>query len=290
MVKLLSSNARRGKPLVRRARNCSLLTLGLVIGFLSGQVVAAERGITLAHPFRPDSVLSEWGRFIQQDVAKSAGVRVEVIGAGKFGRSEDLYEAVNSGYVDMAIVSAEVLAERSGGWNVLSIPTLVPDDSVSLNLRHSDKFRRALEDVLSDRGAVATTVVWRPRGILSTVNPIRTPQDLRGRKVSAYASDRRFLESVGASTVRLFASEVPQALMVGVIDSVIVDPEVWSRGAIWSQFEGGYLTWSLKTSVFSSAYVLIVSRNVELDLGNRRWESFYQGLISAADEFERYDR
>ena len=156
------------------------------------------------------------------DKATDGRYRVEVFPNEQLGSQQEVLQLVKSGAIEMAIVSGTQLENVNKDFQVLNMPTtftsidhqmaVLKDESIVGDIFHS------LEK--SDNITVLGGYTQGSRSVYTTFGPVKTPADLRGKKIRVQESDMhiRMIQLMGGSATPLSYGEVYSALQAGVLD------------------------------------------------------------------------
>lgn len=159
-----------------------------------------------------------------EDISKATNGRyeVEVFPNEQLGSQQEVLQMVKSGAIEMAIVSGTQLENVNEDFRVLNMPTTFNSIEQQIAVLKDqgivgDLFA-SLED--SENITVLGGYTQGTRHIYTTFGPVKTPEDLHGKKIRVQESDMhiRMIELMGGSATPLSYGEVYSALQAGVLD------------------------------------------------------------------------
>ena len=149
-------------------------------------------------------------------------IQVQIYPANQLGQPARLIEGVQLGTVEVWIGPPEFLLGVDARLQVLSAPYLFTDvDHADRVINDREFFPRFLS-LAEPKGLKGINLfVYGPSSFVSRA-PIRTPDDLRGKKVRVLASpiQTAMLAAVGAAGVPMPPGEAMAALQQGAIDAM----------------------------------------------------------------------
>lgn len=276
----------------RRAhRGWATVVTGYVVLALVGAQPAWAGGAPLGHPFRPDSLLGQWAVAFQKVLMeRKTGVDVYVE-SSTWGSSRQLFEMVQYGKLDVAIVSLSAIPVPE--VQVLSLPALVTDRAMAAEIRRSSDFRermerRLMEPPLGRRDAhlVPLGVVWRFARIVSVGSPVVDPAQLKGMRIGAW-KDEPFLVQSGAQPVHVDGPDIGGFLRKGAIQAVVAYPESWLR--LGREEITGYATGVRDGGLLTDVYVMLAGERFRSTY-RQQWDAVVAAGRQAAEHFEELDR
>lgn len=176
-----------------------------------------------AHPAPPVSLLPPiWQKGFDWLEAKSNGrFAVNVYGGGTLYGAAGGIKALRAGIADYG--TCYTLAEARGFelFKTLHLPFVAPSNPYLTARIINELMASGLKDEFERRGVYPAHVVpMRPLSLMSKT-PIRTPKDLKGKKVLSFMNAPGAAQTLGYSDVRLPFPEIYTALQQGLLDAVI---------------------------------------------------------------------
>lgn len=136
------------------------------------------------------------------------------------GASVKAIELVQTGAIDYAVASTGNLETFDNIYQIFSIPYLFTSEDVYHRVMENDKLMNGIFKATDESGFEA--VAWLDAGTRSfyATKPIKTPDDLRGKKIRVQQSPTnvKMMEAFGASATPMSFGEVYTAIQQGVID------------------------------------------------------------------------
>lgn len=209
-------------------------------------------------------------------------VNVQVYPGGQLIPTNDEIRAVARGQIDIAAPYTSYFSSIDPAWDVLYQPLLFDNPEHAINTFAGSTGSELLER-LSSRGMIGLGI-WHdgPVYLFNNGSPIKTPEELQGRKVRLAPSRplEAALESAGASPVSIPATEVYLALQQGVANSVVTTP-TYVGPAKWDEV----LTSGTKIMFGVGGYGFIANSN-SLEKMNEEQQA---GFMRAAQEATQWN-
>jgi TRAP-type C4-dicarboxylate transport system substrate-binding protein len=164
---------------------------------------------------------------VRQAWKEQSGGKVElrIYAGGVLGSEEELVRKMQRQTIDAVTLSGAGLHAVDAAFNCFSMPAMFDQPGKLDHVR--DGIAPAIEQRLESRGIV--TLNWAVAGVsyLFSKTPLRTPDDLRRRKLwmppGAPYMERIYLE-IGMRPVALPVTEMLTGLQTGLIDVIAVPP------------------------------------------------------------------
>lgn len=199
-------------------------TLGtvLVAAVLTTSVCAAEKmRISLQLPLK-----SHIGQnllvFKEEVEARTNGdIIVEIYDSAQLYRDKEVPQAVGSGAIEAGVVSLTRYVGDIPAVDIFYMPFLLNSEGkVRQAVEKGSVIRTAIEEAVADTGA--EILYWQAYGgavMLSKGTPIRTPEDLKGKKVRVFGKTLGdFVTSAGGAPTLISGSEQYLAYQRGTVD------------------------------------------------------------------------
>jgi len=197
---------------------------------------AADRVTLKLGTMAPDG--SSWHQLLKEMAAEwsqvsGGGVVVKIYPGGVAGNEGDMARKLRIGQLQAAALSAVGLADIYAGPQAISCPGLIADDE-----EWKYVFPRATpawEKVMEEKGYVV--LMWGDTGWVHMFlkNPIRSPAEMAGLKVFAWAGDPSSTEAfklAGLQPVVLSSTDILPSLSTGMIVGFAATPAM-ALGARW---------------------------------------------------------
>jgi tripartite ATP-independent transporter DctP family solute receptor len=147
---------------------------------------------------------------------------IEVFANETLGAQAEALQLVSSGAVDMAIVSGTQLENLDEDFVVFNLPTVFDSVEQQMSVVNDQDVVGELYSSLesSENITVVGGFTQGTRSVYTTDGPVKTPEDLAGKKMRVQESDLHLsmMEAMGGSPTPLAFGEVYTALQSGVID------------------------------------------------------------------------
>jgi TRAP-type C4-dicarboxylate transport system substrate-binding protein len=171
---------------------------------------------------------SRWFKIKKEEVAKKSNGRlnIELFFGASMGPLPRHYDLTRTGVSDMSWFQHGATPGRFPLTELLHIPFMFPAGAKGAVVG-----AKVAGDLLPDlrKEHDGTELLWivnnRPSGIYDTGKPIRTLDDLRGRRYRTPTSaDAAILKEVGGVPVGVPATEMAEQLQKGTINGAVTDP------------------------------------------------------------------
>src|SRR2546422_2644812 len=159
----------------------------LTTALLTSSVLAAPTVLRASHQFPggKGDVRDEMVQIIARD-AKSAGVDLEVQvypGASLFKPNEQ-WNALVNGQLDISSFPLDYASGKERAFGATLMPGLVRSHERAARLSDS-KFMKAIRSKIEKAGVIVLSDAWLAGAVASKKNCIRTPNDIKVRKIRA---------------------------------------------------------------------------------------------------------
>jgi len=148
-------------------------------------------------------------------------IKVEIYDSAQLYKGSEIPQAVAAGAVDMGLVLIDEYAGTIPATGIFSVAFLFPSYEVLARAAAPESpIRQEIDEMIRKTG---TRVVWwqdyGPVQLLSKKEPIRTPADMKGKKVRVLGKPSGdFINAVGGIPVKIGGSEQFIAYQRGTVD------------------------------------------------------------------------
>jgi len=149
-------------------------------------------------------------------------VKVETFPGGTLLTAKNMYDGVLQGVADIGLSCPTYEPGRFPLMSLNDLPGLYPNARVA-GMSFFDAVQQ-FEPAEAKEFHVVTAFATEP-AYITTVDPVKTLEDLNGMKVR-FAGGPKYLEALGAASVGMPMSELGQALQTGVVDGYASSREV----------------------------------------------------------------
>lgn len=246
---------------------------------------AADITLSFAHEAPETAIKGQSANKFAELVNKytNGTVTVQVFPSGQLIPTKDEIRAVARGQVDIIAPYTSYFSSIDSAWDALYQPLLFETPGQAINI-FAGKIGDELLGRLSSRGMTGLGI-WHdgPVYLFSDGEPIKTPAELKGRKVRVAPSRplEAALAAAGASSVSIPATEVYLALQQGVADSVITTP-TYVGPAKWDEV----LASGSKIILGTGGYAFVANTKTLDKLS----EEQRAGFMRAAEETTQWNR
>jgi TRAP-type C4-dicarboxylate transport system substrate-binding protein len=209
----------------------SAAALGAVALAPAGNIaVAQDKTYTLkiANFTSSRSGTSRWFLMQQKKVAEETKgrLKLEIFFGSSMGPMPRHYDLARTGVADMSFFQHGTTRGRFPLVELMHSPYLVPPGAKGSMV--ATKIAADMKDVFAKEHK-GTKLIWivfnRPSGVYDAGKPIRTLEDMRGRRYRAPTpTDVAMLKSLGALPIGMPATHMAESLQKGTIDGVVTDP------------------------------------------------------------------
>ena len=207
-----------------------LLVLAALAAVPGAKVAQAQDKVVLkVSLFTPEPASSSrWFKLKKEELAKQTNGRLDlqIFYGSSMGPLPRQYDLARTGVADMSWFQQGVTPGRFPLTELLHLPFLYPSGALG-----SVVAAKVAGDLLPElrKEHPDIELLWvvnnRPSGIYDGHKPIRSIDDMRGRRYRTPTSaDVELLRSVGAVAVGVPATEMAEGLQKGTIDGVVTDP------------------------------------------------------------------
>ncbi|OUM41123.1 TRAP transporter substrate-binding protein [Arthrobacter sedimenti] len=149
--------------------------------------------------------------------------KMEVYPNETLGAQQEALQLVSQGSVDLAIVSGTQLENLNEDFRVFNLPKVFDDVEHQMEVIHDPEITGDLYTSLEESNnlTVVGGFTQGARSIYTTDAPVKTPEDLAGKKLRVQESDVMIAmaEALGASATPMAFGELYTALQSGVVDA-----------------------------------------------------------------------
>ncbi len=224
--------------------------------------------MTLNDPMNKE-VFEPWARQVEED--SNGRIKVEIYPSATLSKPDVTYDAAAKGTVDIGVQPQGYTSGRFPVSQIAELPGVSETGEQLSCVLHTLYDDGVISDEYED-----THLLYMmgsgPHGLHTIDTPIRTPADLNGmriRRTSSVAAD--MLESVGATTIGMPASDTYTSLQRGVIDGVSLP---------WQPIEA----FRLDELVNSHTYVPFYNAAFIVTMNKDKYESLPDDLKKVIDD------
>lgn len=176
-----------------------------------------------AHPAPPASQLPPiWQQsFDWLNRATDGGITVKQYGGGTLYGVKGGVKAIRAGIADMGTCYSLYESKGFELTNAFSVSNVAPDNPYLTAKIIVELAPKYLKPEFEKRGVYMGHIFPMKPLTLMSKTPVRTPEDLRGKKVASFMRPSNAAKIMGYEEVQLPFPEVYTALQQGVIDAVI---------------------------------------------------------------------
>lgn len=201
------------------------ILLSAMLVFVSTASFAATYNIKLAHnlPATQASLLHQAALKFKAELEKeSAGqATIQIFPATQLGSDVSVAKKVQSGAVEMEIITANKLGAFYPAIDLYSLPFLMNDFDAAARVFTTAVHKAVVDEMEKQSGLKAVAFVAQGfRNITNSKHPINRPEDLRDLKIRVPKNkiELALFKALGANPVNIAGSELFSALQQGVAD------------------------------------------------------------------------
>jgi TRAP-type C4-dicarboxylate transport system substrate-binding protein len=201
-----------------------LITISFI--FLASLANAAEYTMTLHHFFSPREpahtlMLRPWADEVEK--LSKGKVKIKIApGMSLGGKPSDLVKQVKSGNIELIWTINGYTEKKFLRTEVFELPFVHINDPVATNLAMREMFETDLKEDYQDL-EVMFLHVHQGQGIQSKGYEVRKPEDLRGKRARVPSRTGAWmLEELGAKTVSVPVTRIPQTLQRNIATTVLI--------------------------------------------------------------------
>jgi TRAP-type C4-dicarboxylate transport system substrate-binding protein len=229
------------------------LALGLAGALLAAFPAAAQTKWNLPAAYPADNYHTENLVQFSKDVAEGTANKLQITvhpNASLF-KAPEIKRAVQTGQAQIGEVLMSLHENEDALFGIDVVPFLATSFEQARKLWDAQK--PAIEKKLASQNLMLLYAVpWPPQGIYAK-KELNTVEDMKGLKWRAYnVGTSRIADIVGAQPVTIQASELPQALATGVVNSFMSSGATGYDSKVWESLTHFYDTqaWIPKNMIF----------------------------------------
>lgn len=199
------------------------LGAALAIGLTSGMAQAAETTLRITLQLPMTSHLGQNLQVFKDEVEKNSNgdIAVEIYDSAQLYKDKEVPAAVGSGAIEMGVVSLTRYVGDIPAVDIFYQPFLFDtEEKVRAAVAPGSPVRGPLDEAIKDTGS--TVLWWQAYGgsiMLSKDAPIKTPADLKGKKVRVFGKTLGdFVSAAGGAPTLVSGSEQYLAYQRGTVD------------------------------------------------------------------------
>ncbi len=180
--------------------------------------------------FTPErSATARWFAKSKKDLAAKTGGKLvlQLFHGASMGPMPRHYDLARTGVADMAFFQHGTTRGRFPLVELMHSPYIVPGGAAGSQM--ATRIAADLKDKYFAKEHKGTKLIWvvfnRPSGVYDAGKPIRSLEDLKGRRYRAPTpTDVAMLKALGALPIGMPANHMAESLQKGTIDGVVTDP------------------------------------------------------------------
>jgi len=193
--------------------------------------VAQQKVYTLkvANFTSQQSATSRWFEEKKKELAEKSGGRLvlQIFYGSAMGPMPRHYDLARTGVADMSFFQHGTTRGRFPLTELFHLPYLVPPGAQGSRI--ASQIAADLKDKYLMPEHKGTRLLWvvfnRPSGVYDSGKPIKSIDDLKGRRYRAPTpTDVLMMKALGALPIGMPATEMAESLQKGTIDGVVTDP------------------------------------------------------------------
>ncbi|KAF1297469.1 hypothetical protein BAU15_07070 [Enterococcus sp. JM4C] len=203
----------------------SLAGLTLLSGCGSGSAKADSNDqVILRYAYSSNSQpvidsMNEFGRLVEEKT--DGDVKIEYFPDGQLGGETELIELTQTGGIDFTKVSGSALESFSKDYSIFSVPYIFDNEEHFFKVMEDKDIMDGIYRSTEELGFIGVTYYDSgQRSFYMTDGPVKTPDDLKGKKIRVMQSETaiKMVELLGGSPVPMGSSEVYTSLQSKLIN------------------------------------------------------------------------
>jgi len=234
----------------------TLVIAGLII---AGSSIAAVAATTLTYSvfFPPthgqSKAAAEWAKEIEKRT--NGQIKINVLSGGTLTPADQTYDGVVKGISDLGMSCFAYTRGRFPVMEVLDLPIGYPNGRTAT--RVANDFYRKFKPKELDGVKVLYIHAHGP-GLLHTIKPVHSMQDLKGMKIRSTGLSAKVVETLGGVPVAMPQGGTYEALQKGVVDGTFTPIETLKG---WKQAE--VIKYTTDSSVIGYTTAMFVVMNLK---------------------------
>jgi len=199
------------------------LGAAVALGLSSGVALAAETTLRISLQLPLKSHLGQNLLLFKEEVEKNSNgeIAVEIYDSAQLYKDKEVPAAVGSGAIEMGVASLTRYVGDIPAVDIFYQPFLFDtEEKVRAAVAPGSPVRAPLDEAIKDTGS--TVLWWQAYGgaiMLSKDGPLKTPEDMKGKKVRVFGKTLGdFVSSAGGAPTLISGSEQYLAYQRGTVD------------------------------------------------------------------------
>jgi len=195
----------------------------VALGLTAGSAIAADTTLRISLQLPLSSHLGQNLLLFKEEVEKNSNgdIAVEIYDSAQLYKDKDVPAAVGSGAIEMGVASLTRYVGDVPAVDIFYQPFLFDtEEKVRAATAPGSAVRGPLDEAIKDTGS--TVLWWQAYGgsiMLSKGAPVKTPEDLKGKKVRVYSRTLGdFVTAAGGAPTLISGSEQYLAYQRGTVD------------------------------------------------------------------------
>lgn len=217
--------------------------------------------------------------------ATDGSIKIEVITGGQLGQEREMFEGMQLGTVDMAIMTNSYASNFVKEAALFDLPFLFPDYDTANTILDGPVGQKVLG---SFEGSGVTPLAWGVGGFRQLVtngSGVRTPKDIVGKKIRSMGTDMYLATyaALGVNAIPMAYGEVIPALQQGTIDGLDLPLSVLAANRFYDVAD--YVS---MLGHFYSPLIITISDSIWNDLSSEEQAILKQAAIDAGNEERKF--
>lgn len=222
----------KGKILLILLMSVMISSGSLIIGL--SETPAATTNLSYSIFFPPTHGQSKaavaWAKEIERRT--NGQIKINVFSGGTLTQADQTFDGVLKGISDLGMSCFAYTRGRFPVMEVLDLPLGYPNGRVATRVAN-DFFKKFKPKELE--GVKVLYIHAHGPGLLHTIKPVRSLQDLKGMKIRSTGLSAKVVETLGAVPVAMPQGGTYEALQKGVVDGTFTPIETlkgWKQGEV----------------------------------------------------------
>ncbi len=234
--------------------------------------VAAETTLRITLQLPIKSHLGQNLEMFKQEVEQQSGgdIKVEIYDSAQLYKDKEVPQAVGAGAIEMGTASLTRYVGEIPAVDIFYVPFMFnTEELVRKAVAPGSPVRQPIDDAILKTGS--RVLWWQAYGgaiMLSKDAPLKTPDDIRGKKVRVFGRTLgKFIETLGGSPTLISGSEQYIAYQRGTVDAGMTGVSGVKSRKLWQVMD-----WITVTNHADIEFIVVINEKVWQGLSDRQRE------------------
>ncbi|MCY0967457.1 TRAP transporter substrate-binding protein [Parathalassolituus penaei] len=209
----------------RKTLSSAVLGVSLMAATLAAQAETLRMGMVTPPSHIWNQVSERFDNNLQQETAKD--MKIKIFPLSKLGGEQQMIDLLQSGGMQLAVLTAGVLSNREPSISGWFLPGLFDDVRDAADAAHKPQAQAMLQKLEAHKLVGLGYTFAGMRHVLST-KPMDSVDDFANKKIRSFPNQvfNDFWQELGAAPTAMPISEVSQSLTTNLLDAVDVDLDI----------------------------------------------------------------